>query len=534
MGLAEGFNAVEAAKANREKLRQETATHNASMAKAGIDPNTGEILPGGNTEVERDNMAQQLQLMQQQLQRQQNTIDANDSAFHVKEAVSTGDFTRIQSFFEKNPRVAKVWEQQGVKRIDNINFDKDKQLLITKGFTPEQIDNPEVRDKIGRLLFKVQDPTGNWKIGSAENIFKQTNLQSRIASSEWENINNTFREAKTSLTPKAEPSGPLAQFTAAYKDLFGPDVSPEEVMEAYSKAEAKKKESKGFEPFSIQEAKFVADLETKVSKGLATEEETSQLDAYKRNEAGASYKTNVATKEDVKKFEEKYNFNLATGDSDAIPTEAKGELNRIIKDIENTPAGKEVTKLISHNITGGIGAVTTTVSKLEKLAKEDKVETGVVKNQLDKLKEYIPESWRGVDEKDLANTEFRKAFLSVSSTILKLQSGLTVTDAERADFQSSMGSLNRNTKTNLSGIKLKFDEIKANYDSIKQIEPTLFNLKYSKTAATLSNLSSSLDKLISPTETEQEPTSIPGPKATEGTAKPTQRKPLSSFRIGQE
>ena len=64
MGLVEGFNAVEAAKLNREKLRQETATHNASMAKAGIDPNTGEILPGGNTDVERNNLAQQLQLMQ--------------------------------------------------------------------------------------------------------------------------------------------------------------------------------------------------------------------------------------------------------------------------------------------------------------------------------------------------------------------------------------------------------------------------------------------------------------------------------------
>jgi hypothetical protein len=514
MGLVEGWNAVENARMNREKLRQETATHNATMAQAGIDPNTGAIVKGGATDANMQNTQKQLQLLQQQLQRQQNVIDANDSAFYVKEAITTGDFTKIQGFFEKNPRVAKIWEQQGVSRVDNINFDKDQQLLLSKGFTPEQIANTEARSKISKALFKVQDRSGNWNIASAENIFKQTNLQSRIASSEWETINQTFRDAKTALTPIKDPDDPLTEFTMAYKKLYGEDAKPEEIMKAYEDREAKKKEQKGFEPFSIQEAKFVAELETKIAKGTATQAEKAQLDAYKRNEAGAGYKTNVAMKGDLGKFEQKYNINLTTDDVSKIPQAAQGELTRLVRDIESTPAGKEVTRLVSKNIEGGLGAVMTTVAKLSTLASQEKVETGLVRSQLDKVKEYIPESWLSVDDKDLANSEFRKAFLSVSSTILKLQSGLTVTDAERADFQNSMGSLNRNVKTNMAGIKLKFDELNANYQLIRQLEPTLYNIKYAKSAAIMNELSKGLDKFIAPTGKGERKSSTSGSSAT--------------------
>lgn len=560
MGLIEGFNAMEAAKANREKIREETAAFNAKMNQAGIDPNTGTITPGGNTALDMENTQQQLQLMQQQLMKQQNVIDANDSAFHVKEAITTGDFTHLQSLFDKNPRIAQVWEQQGVKRIDNINFDKDQQLLVAKGFTPDQIANPEVRDKASRMFFKVQDPSGNWGLASAENIFKQTNLKSRIATSEWDSINQTFRDAKTALTPVKDPDDPLTEFTMAYKKLYGEDVKPEEIMKAYDEREAKKKEQKGFEPFSIQEAKFVAELETKMANGTATTADKSLLDAYKRNEAGTGYKTNVAMKGDVGKFESKYGINLTTDDVSKLPQSAQGELTRVVRDIENTPAGKEVTQLVSKNIEGGLGAVMTTVSKLSSLAKQEKVETGVVRNQLDKVKEYIPESWMSVDDKDLANSEFRKAFLSVSSTILKLQSGLTVTDAERADFQSSMGSLNRNVKTNMAGIKLKFDELNANYQLIRQLEPTLYNIKYAKSAAILDQISAGLDQFVAPTEGGQRKSStsgtgykspasnivygpngkrlLPPPPLVVGGQQPSgntpkTRKPLSSFKIGQ-
>ena len=44
---------------------------------------------------------------------------------------------------------------------------------------------------------------------------------------------------------------------------------------------------------------------------------------------------------------------------------------------------------------------------------------------------------------DLNDAEFRQAYLSAASVFLKLQSGLTVSEAEAARFATSFGTLNK-------------------------------------------------------------------------------------------
>ena len=547
MGVAEGFQTGFNIAAKREELRMNAANQNAKLYEAGFDAN-GNPIAGGIAETQQDITKQQLALIQQQVQSQQNIIDSKDSALHFANSVETGDFTTAQSFLDSNPRVANLWKSQGVHRVDNINFDKDSGLLASAGLTTEQINNPEARAKLGKTFFKVQSEDGNWSLRSADDVVKQTNMRNNLAASQWENINSIFKDAKTALQPSGEDT--LSKFTTSYKHLY-PNATADQVIEAYKADLVSQKAGKGMEPFSIQEARYVADLQTKVDADKATKQEIAELEAYRANAANSCYKTNVAIKGDTNKFETKYNVNLATDDLSALPVSAKNELNRMIQDLENTPSGREVTKLVSKDIEGGLGAVMSTAVKLNNLVSKEGVKTSVIKNQWDSIKELMPESWRDVDDEDLNNTEFRKAFLSASSAFLKLQSGLTVSDAERSNFEASFGTLNRNPKSNMQGLKTKFDEVRNNFQTIRQLNPELYNMKYAAADRQLNNISGILDNYISPSSGKQRVSSTSG-SATPGGYTPKdrllppptlvfpgsqttqsgkQRRPLSDFKL---
>jgi hypothetical protein len=378
-------------------------------------------------------------------------------------------------------------------------------MLASIGFTPEQYTDPAIKAKISKMFFKVQDDTGNWSVRSAEDVMKQTNMRTNLASSQWDNINNSFRDAKTAMTPQKDDKpivGDLGKFTADYRNLY-PDADSKTVENAYNQYLATKKESKGTEPFSIQTAKHFGDLVVKESNGTLTQAERAELDQHRTEIAGTGYKTNIAMKSDNSDFEKKYNVDLKTVDVNSLPPKAQEEVSRITRNLEDTPSGKEVTKLVAKDIEGGIGAVMTNAVKLSKLASSEHVQTSAVRNMIESVKEYLPESWRSVDDKDLANSEFRKVYLSTASAMLKIQSGLTVSDAERNNFEQSMGTLNKNTKTNMAGVKVKFDEIRSNFQAIKMLNPELYNLKYSAADKQLNSISGILDGNVQPSKGER-------------------------------
>ncbi len=126
--------------------------------------------------------------------------------------------------------------------------------------------------------------------------------------------------------------------------------------------------------------------------------------------------------------------------------------------------------------------------RFAKYANSKAVNTDVIQNATDIVKTYIPDF--NMSKEEVENFEFRSDFLNLSSVILKLQSGLTVTDKEREQFNRSMGTLLKNKKVNFIGIKQKILDRKNALESIKDTAPEYFNVKYGHR---LRSIESSLD-----------------------------------------
>ncbi len=117
--------------------------------------------------------------------------------------------------------------------------------------------------------------------------------------------------------------------------------------------------------------------------------------------------------------------------------------------------------------------------RFAKYANSKSVNTDVIQNATDIVKSYIPDL--DPSDEDVQNFEFRSDFLNLSSTILKLQSGLTVTDKEREQFNKSMGTLSKNKKVNFIGLKQKILDRRNALSGIKNTAPEYFNIKYGDT-----------------------------------------------------
>lgn len=139
--------------------------------------------------------------------------------------------------------------------------------------------------------------------------------------------------------------------------------------------------------------------------------------------------------------------------------------------------------------------ITGQAQRFAKYAKSKKVNTNVVQNAKDVVKSYVPNL--EVSEKELENFEFRSDFLNLSSTILKLQSGLAVSDKEREQFNRSMGTLNKNKDVNFIGIKQKILDKRNAMAGIKNTAPEYFNIKYGKTLRNLDNSLNIIDEYLS-------------------------------------
>ncbi|SFV65501.1 hypothetical protein MNB_SV-14-112 [hydrothermal vent metagenome] len=127
-------------------------------------------------------------------------------------------------------------------------------------------------------------------------------------------------------------------------------------------------------------------------------------------------------------------------------------------------------------------------------ADSDNVDTNFLKSKVDEIKTYIP----GLEysDKEIENEEFRRDFLNITSTLLKLQSGLTVSDKELTRFEQSMGTLERNKNTNFIGVKKKLEDVRNGFLGIKAIDPQYFNIKYGDSIRGLSTSIELIDKAI--------------------------------------
>lgn len=258
----------------------------------------------------------------------------------------------------------------------------------------------------------------------------------------------------------------------------------------------------GNEPYDIKTAKFEADLSLKIKEGTATQSEIETYNALQSKRGG----TAVAVS------------NLATAPSELVAPpgvdvsklegKSKVETQRHINMLEAQPSGKDLNANMRKMYAEGLGSAEGLSKVITDLAKNKNVTTDVATQFLTTAKSKLPEELRGVTEEDLNDVKFKQAFMTVSSVFLKLQSGLTVSDAEREDFMQSMGSLNSNVKVNMAGLRNKFATVVDNYAANRTLSTDLYDYKYSSTERGMRNALESIDEFVKPTkETPVRPTS---------------------------
>lgn len=297
--------------------------------------------------------------------------------------------------------------------------------------------------------------------------------------------------------------------TTGYTDMTGmyaatgflAQLDDENTMRELKKAQAamyqvKADGSGGNVPYDIKTAEFEADLKVKIDSGNATDMEIAKYNALQAKRGGTGLAiSNIASTPSALVAPPGVNV-------DALEGRAKVETKKHIQTLELTPSGKNLSANMKKMYSEGLGSSVGLTNTLADLAKNKNVSTNMATKFLTEAKSKLPEELRDITEADLNDTKFRQAFMTVSSVYLKLQSGLTVSDAEREDFMQSLGSLSSNIKVNISGLRNKFSTILDNFASNRTLDPELYDYKYSADEAKMRQTIKSLDEFIKPTGKE--------------------------------
>lgn len=165
------------------------------------------------------------------------------------------------------------------------------------------------------------------------------------------------------------------------------------------------------------------------------------------------------------------NVDYATALADGKVTQ--NDLATYTYKLSRLPASKEVDKKM---VTGDFGVINQKANQFSKAFNNPKLDTGITENLMQQAKAYLPDI--AITKDDLANAEFRSSFNGFAATLLKIQSGATVTDKERATFYDSLGTLSKNKQINAVGVIDKLSEAEARFDAVKSASPEYFNIKY--------------------------------------------------------
>lgn len=472
--VSQGFMNAESIQASREQRRQ-----NAEKATAYLQ----------TAQVQQDTSKQQLEILQYKFDEMQKQKAKEDvfSALHSYE--ETKDVKYLNLVQEKNPLVKKLFDQNGVVSTNSIN-EYSPEKLQQLGYEEGKFIRPVVITKNDGSQ-EVSDLTGFYAASGFLKEMRKDKLDDLVLRVKENQMKAA--EAETGVTvAKGELSTSLINELNA--KVANGEMSTEEAWTMLNNKTSGKTETK---PFDIQTAEYFGKLKTKIGTGTATDEERATYNSWLTKEGGSGVAANEKVSIDVSKLENKgINLNAQDFSLDKVAQEDKVAVNSAIRDLEATPGGKKLVNNISKKLGDGLGAVQTASAKIADLATKENVETAVVKNQIDAVKQYIPEALKSVSEEDLKDVGFRQAYLSVTSTMLKMQSGLTVSEAEAQRFAASMGTLNKNTKVNMSGLKNKVDEIIGDYEANSALEPTLYNAKYKTPIQGLKSVSKQLDSYL--------------------------------------
>lgn len=475
----QGIMNAETIQASREQRRQ-----NAEKTAAYLQ----------TAQVQQDTSKQQLEMLQFKFDEMQKQKAKEDTfnAFNAYE--ETGDVKYLNLAKDKNPLLKQMLDNAGTVSMHGINeFSEEK--LTSLGYQPGKFIKPIVITKNDGTQ-AIEDLTGTYVASGYLKEMRKDKLDDLVLRVK-ENQMKTEEANFPMVEAKAQFSTQI--LTELQKQVAEGKISPED---AWSRLNNKMSGNSDKRPFDVQSAEYFGNIKSKIDEGTATPTEKATYNSWLTKEGGANVAANEKVSADVNKLANK-GIDLSSPDFKLsnVDPKYKNDVDTTIRNLEETPGGKKLVTNISKKLGDGLGAVQTASTKIADLATKENVETAVVKNQIDAVKQYIPEALKDVTEEDLKDVNFRQAYLSVTATMLKMQSGLTVSEAEANRFAASMGTLNKNTKVNMSGLKNKVDEIIGDYEANKTLEPTLYNAKYREPIQGLKNVSTQLDKYLGNTST---------------------------------
>lgn len=480
-GISQGFQAINQGMMNAESIQSSREQRRQNAEKTTVYLQTAQV--------QQDTSKVQLQALQLKLQEMEK-VKAQEDAFNAFNAYEeTGDTKYINLAASKNPLLKTIYDNHSVVSTSSVK-DLSEDKLSDLGYDHTKYVRPIVVTKTDGTQ-EIQDLVGTYAASGYLKEMRKNKLDDLVLRVKENQMKAA--EAETGVTvAKGELSTSLVNELNA--KVKAGEMTTEEAWTMLNNKTSGKSEMK---PFDIQTAEYFGKLKTKINNGVATPEETATYNSWLTKEGGSSVAANEKISIDVSKLEN-IGVNLADPkfSLDKVDPKDKVLVNSAIRDLEETPGGKKLVNNVSKKLGDGLGAVQAASTKIADLATKENVETAVVKNQIDAVKQYVPEALRDISEEDLKDVNFRQAFLSVTATMLKLQSGLTVSEAEAQRFAGSMGTLNKNTKVNMSGLKNKVDEIIGDYEANKTLEPTLYNAKYRTPIQGLKNVSKQLDTYL--------------------------------------
>ena len=175
MSLLQAAIAADNSNLAREQLRLKKQEMDNNLIKSGYDPNTMNVIPGSNADVEKATNQQALQLANAL----QGKLAAQDTDQAFVDYAETGDATYLQSALDKNPYLKQAWAARGVQTIANVDWQNDKRLIANMGFKPTEYDTEEKQAVLNKNVYKYYDGK-EWNIGMLNNAVMETGAVTRL------------------------------------------------------------------------------------------------------------------------------------------------------------------------------------------------------------------------------------------------------------------------------------------------------------------------------------------------------------------
>ncbi|NCB95274.1 MAG: lytic transglycosylase domain-containing protein [Negativicutes bacterium] len=195
-------NANTARESSREALALKKRELDFAMTQAGYDPNSLNVIPGSNADVQ----AQQNQQMIQMNKALQGKLAAQETDQAFLDYSETGDASYLQRAMEGNDLIKRAWMAKGVQNVTNIDWQNDTQLLDRSGFKPSFYDTPEKQDVLKKNVYKVYDGK-DWKIGLLNNVVMETGAMRRLGKNRGQPLIDNFQVFRDLLaSPRVSPN----------------------------------------------------------------------------------------------------------------------------------------------------------------------------------------------------------------------------------------------------------------------------------------------------------------------------------------